>query len=99
MGIRILIIEDDPAIQAGMKEMLALENYEVFVCSDGKEGLDTAMKENPDLILLDISLPSMSGFDVCRKLREKNFRNPIIMLTSRGEQGDKILGLELGAND
>jgi DNA-binding response OmpR family regulator len=99
METRILLIEDDPAIQAGMKDMLDLENYETIVCSDGREGLDTAMKENPDLILLDISLPSMSGFDVCRKLRERNFRNPIIMLTSRGEQVDKILGLELGAND
>jgi DNA-binding response OmpR family regulator len=99
METRILLIEDDPAIQTGMKDMLDLENYETIVCSDGREGLDTAMKENPDLILLDISLPSMSGFDVCRKLRERNFRNPIIMLTSRGEQVDKILGLELGAND
>ena len=99
METRILLIEDDPAIQAGMKDMLDLENYETIVCSDGREGLDTAMKENPDLILLDISLPSMSGFDVCRKLRERNFRNPIIMLTSRGEQVDKVLGLELGAND
>lgn len=99
METRILLIEDDPAIQAGMNDMLDLENYETIVCSDGREGLDTAMKENPDLILLDISLPSMSGFDVCRKLRERNFRNPIIMLTSRGEQVDKILGLELGAND
>lgn len=99
METKILLIEDDPAIQAGMKDMLDLENYVTIVCSDGREGLDTAMKENPDLILLDISLPSMSGFDVCRKLRERNFRNPIIMLTSRGEQVDKVIGLELGAND
>lgn len=99
METKILLIEDDPAIQTGMKEMLELESYSTIVCSDGKEGLETALKENPDLVLLDISLPSMNGFDVCRKLREKSFRNPVIMLTSRGEQIDKILGLELGAND
>jgi DNA-binding response OmpR family regulator len=99
METLILLIEDDPAIQTGLKEMLDLENYKTIVCSDGREGLDTALKENPDLVLLDISLPGMSGFDVCRKLREKNFHNPVIMLTSRSEQMDKILGLELGAND
>lgn len=99
METKILIIEDDPASQAGMKAMLDLENYQTLVSSDGREGFDIAMKESPDLILLDINLPSMSGFDICRKLREKNFRNPIIMLTSKGEQVDKVLGLELGAND
>ncbi len=99
METRILIIEDDPAIQTGMKDMLDLESYKTILCSDGREGLETALKENPDLVLLDISLPSMNGFDVCRKLREKNFHNPIIMLTSRSEQVDKVLGLELGAND
>ena len=99
METRILLIEDDPAIQTGMKELLELENYHVIVCSDGKEGFETALKKNPDLILLDINLPSMNGLNVCRKLREKNFQNPIIMLTSRGEQVDKVLGLELGAND
>lgn len=99
METKILLIEDDPAIQTGIKEMLELESYSTIVCSDGKEGLETALKENPDLVLLDISLPSMNGFDVCRNLREKSFRNPVIMLTSRGEQIDKILGLELGAND
>lgn len=99
MKTKILVIEDDPAIQKGIKELLRLESYDTLLCSDGREGLETAMKENPDLILLDISLPSMNGFDICRKLRERNFRNPVIMLTSRGEQIDKVLGLELGAND
>lgn len=99
MGTTILLIEDDPAIQTGIKEMLDLESYTTIVCSDGEEGLNTALNKNPDLILLDISLPSMNGFDICRKLREKKFTNPVIMLTSRGEQIDKIVGLELGAND
>ncbi|MCB0726765.1 MAG: response regulator [Ignavibacteriae bacterium] len=96
---QILIVEDDPAIQKGLKEMLELENFEVLIASDGKDGYELAMKNIPVLILLDINLPSMSGLEVCRKLRENNFLNPVIMLTSRSEQIDKILGLELGAND
>ena len=99
MGTTILIIEDDPAIQTGIKEMLELESYSVLACSDGEEGLNTALNKSPDLVLLDISLPSMNGFDICRKLREKKFSNPVIMITSRGEQIDKVVGLELGAND
>lgn len=99
MGTTILLIEDDPAIQTGIKEMLEMESYDALVCSDGEEGLETALVKNPDLILLDISLPSMNGFDILRKLREKKFINPVIILTSRGEQIDKIMGLELGAND
>jgi class 3 adenylate cyclase len=99
MKTKILLVEDDPAIRTGIKELLELESYDTFSCSDGKEGYDTALKENPDLLLLDINLPSMSGFDICRKLRGKNFRNPVIILTSRDDQVDKVLGLELGAND
>ena len=99
MGTKILIIEDDPAVQAGIKEMLSSENYNTIVSSNGSDGLKAGLTETPDLILLDINLPLMSGFDVCRKLREKNFLNPIIMLTSKDEQVDKVLGLELGAND
>jgi CheY-like chemotaxis protein len=99
MEAKILLVEDDPAIQMGLKELLKLENYNLLLCSDGKKGLEMALKEFPDLILLDISLPSLSGLEVCRKLRENDFHNPIIMLTSRDEQIDKILGLELGAND
>lgn len=96
---QILIVEDDPAIQKGLQEMLELENFDVLISSDGKEGFDIAMKYTPVLILLDINLPSLSGLEVCRKLRENNYMNPVIILTSRGEQIDKILGLELGAND
>lgn len=99
MKTKILLIEDDPAIRTGLKKLLEIESYNTFSCSDGKEGFDTALRENPDLILLDINLPSMSGLDICRKLRENNFRNPVIMITARGDQIDKVLGLELGAND
>lgn len=96
---QILLVEDDPAIQKGLKAMLELENFDVITSSDGKEGYELAFENLPILVLLDINLPTMSGLEVCRKLRENNFLNPVIMLTSRGEQIDKILGLELGAND
>ena len=95
----ILVIEDDPAILQGLQELLQFENYEVMVSSDGLNGVEKAIQKQPDLILLDINLPSLSGFDVCKKLRERNYVNPVIMLTSRDERIDRIVGLELGAND
>ena len=96
---KILIIEDDPAVLFGLEELFKSENYTVVSISNGKEGLNVAFTGNPDLIILDINLPDISGFDVCRKLRESKFSNPIIMLTSRQDQVDKIVGLEIGADD
>jgi DNA-binding response OmpR family regulator len=96
---RILIIEDDPAISKGLKESLEDEHYHIFTASDGKEGYEMAGKENPDLILLDLMLPTMNGQDICRKLREDGMTVPILMLTSKREETDKVLGLELGADD
>jgi len=96
---KILIIEDDPAIQAGLSEYLILEKFEVSKSYDGKEGYEMALKNFPDLILLDINLPSLNGIDICLKLRQNGFQNPIIMLTSLGDSVDKIVGLEVGAND
>lgn len=96
---KIVIIEDDPAIMMGLQELLKYENYDVLCCQDGKQGFETALHEQPDLIILDINLPSLNGFEVCRKLRQKNFLNPIIILTSRNDQIDRIIGLELGACD
>jgi DNA-binding response OmpR family regulator len=96
---RILIIEDEPAIRLGVEEYLSSHGYAVLKSADGREGFELALKENPDLILLDINLPSLNGIQVCRMLREKSFRKPIIMLTSMAEQVDKIVGLEVGAND
>ena len=96
---KILIIEDDPAILLGLEELFKTENYKVLTSEDGAEGLQIAISQRPDLILLDINLPSLSGFDICRKLREQKYFNPIIMLTSRSEQLDKIVGLEAGADD
>jgi DNA-binding response OmpR family regulator len=96
---RILIIEDDPAIAKGLKESLQDEHYQIFMASDGKEGYEKAGKEKPDLILLDLMLPTMNGQDICRKLREDGVTIPILMLTSKREETDKVLGLELGADD
>jgi DNA-binding response OmpR family regulator len=96
---KILIIEDDPAILMGLEELFKSENYNVITSKDGAEALQIAINQKPDLILLDINLPSLSGFDVCRKLREQKYFNSIIMLTSRSEQLDKIVGLEAGADD
>jgi len=96
---QILLIEDDPAIVIGLEALLKSENYNVADSADGKEGLTKALETIPDLILLDINLPSLSGFDVCRMLRENKFSNPIIMLTSHSDQIDKVVGLEIGADD
>jgi DNA-binding response OmpR family regulator len=96
---KILIIEDDPAIQLGLNKLLNEAGFNVTSESDGMKGLDTARKDDPDIILLDIGLPSLNGLDVCRKLREEKYRGSIIMLTSKGEQVDKIVGLEIGADD
>ena len=96
---RILIIEDDPAIQKGLKESLEEEHFQVIAVSDGEEGYHLAQKDQPDLLLLDLMLPGMNGQDICLKLRAKNITIPIIMLTSKKEEIDKILGLEIGADD
>ncbi|RKY93263.1 MAG: DNA-binding response regulator, partial [Ignavibacteriae bacterium] len=80
---KILLIEDDPAILLGLEELFKSENYKVITSKDGAKGLQIAITQGPDLILLDINLPSLSGFDICRKLREQKYFNPIIMLTSR----------------
>lgn len=96
---RILIIEDDPAIMIGMEQLFSSENYLVLKSERGDSGLNLALKEFPDLIILDINLPNLNGIDVCKKLRENNFNNPIIIVTSKSEQIDKVIGLEIGADD
>ena len=95
----ILIIEDDPAILLGLEELFKSEHYTVVTSSDGIEGLNAAQSGKPDLVLLDINLPGLNGLDVCRKLRESKFANPIIILTSRSDLADKVVGLEIGADD
>ncbi len=98
MSKKILVVDDEKAIVDILKFNLIREGYEVFCAYDGVLGYETAIKENPDLILLDVMLPGMDGFEVCKKIRAvKN--TPIIMLTARTEEIDKVLGLELGADD
>jgi len=99
MKEKILIIEDEADLVKGLKLNLADEGYEVSWASDGREGLRKALEEAPDLIILDIMLPKMSGLDVCRELRQKNIGIPIIMLTAKGGEIDKVVGLEVGADD
>jgi len=96
---RILIIEDEPDLLRGLELNLKAEGYAVLTASRGDTGLDQALRERPELILLDIMLPGMSGLDVCRELRGKGFDAPIIMLTARAEELDRVLGLEIGADD
>lgn len=98
MGKKILIIEDEKNIVDIIKHNLRKEGYSIMEAYDGEQGLELGLKENPDLILLDIMLPKMDGFEVCKKLRQ-SVNTPIIMLTAREEEVDKVLGLELGADD
>lgn len=96
---RILIIEDDPAIAKGLEAALREESYETVTATDGEKGLSLAKKENVDLIILDIMLPKKNGHEVCRELRAAGNNTPILMLTSKKQEVDKVLGLELGADD
>lgn len=96
---RILIIEDEPVMQMGLRDNLELESYLVDSANDGAEGLEK-LKSNPyDLVLLDIMLPKLSGLDVCKSARAAGIHTPIILLTAKGEEIDKVIGLELGADD
>jgi len=96
---RILVVEDEPYIALGLKSDLALEGYEVDVARDGESALERVRKEPFDLILLDVMLPGKDGFAVCRELRHDGVRTPIIMLTAKTQEAEKVLGLELGADD
>jgi len=96
---RILIVEDEPAMVAGLRDNFEYEGYEVISATDGVQGLDRALSENPDLVVLDVMMPRMSGLDVCKQLKIKQPSLPIIMLTARGQEIDKVVGLELGADD
>lgn len=96
---RILIIEDEPDMRRGIQDNLEFENFETVGTANGQEGLRLALKESFDLILLDLMLPGMDGTEVCQKLKEAGSTTPIIMLTARGSEEDKVAGLELGADD
>ncbi len=99
MAEKILVVEDDRAILDGLGAALAAEGYEVECVPDGRTGLDRARAGAPSLLILDIMLPGMSGFEVAKKLRDEGRALPIILLTARSEEDDRVLGLELGADD
>jgi DNA-binding response OmpR family regulator len=96
---RILIVEDEPRMVSGLRDNFEYEGYIVSTAYDGVEGLERALTESPDLIVLDVMMPRMSGLDVCKQLKAKRPSLPIIMLTARGQEVDKVVGLELGADD
>jgi DNA-binding response OmpR family regulator len=96
---KVLIIEDEPNMVIGLRDTCEYEGYEVSVARNGKEGLEKAATDKPDIILLDVMLPVMSGLDVCRNLRKRGIETPIIMLTARSQETDKVVGLEVGADD
>ena len=95
----ILVIEDDPAILRGLADNLKYESYEVLTANNGEAGLAAIRQSKPDLLILDLMLPKLSGYEVCRKLRAEGNALPILMLTARGEEADRVLGLDLGADD
>ena len=95
----ILVVEDDRSILRGLKDNLELESHHVITAMDGESGYRLVTEEKPDLILLDLMLPKMSGYELCRKLREIGLTTPILMLTARGEEADCVLGLDIGADD
>ena len=99
MGKTILIVEDEQNIVDILSFNLTREGYDTMEAYDGPTGLQLALEHNPDLILLDLMLPGMSGFDVCREVRQSGSSTPILMRTAREEEADKVLGLELGADD
>ena len=96
---RILVIEDEPSIASGLEDDLKLEGYEVEVLSDGETASRRAREQSFDLIILDVMLPHKDGFEVCRELRRAGLRTPVILLTAKTQESDKVLGLELGADD
>jgi DNA-binding response OmpR family regulator len=96
---KILVVEDEPNMVVGLRDNFEFEGYEVITARDGVEGLQLALEESPDLVVLDVMMPRMSGLEVCKQLRAKRASLPIIMLTARGQEVDKVVGLELGADD
>jgi len=99
MKTKILIVEDDPHILLGLEEVLKSEGYESASCNRGDEAIAAVAKFQPALIVLDVMLPGLSGYDICKQLRGKKISTPILMLTAKGQELDKVVGLDLGADD
>ena len=99
MMTKVLVVEDDPAMAVALRDGFDYEGYQVSVAKDGAAGLSAATEDNWDIVILDVMLPKMSGLDVCKQLRNDGNQVPIILLTARGQEIDKVLGLKLGADD
>ena len=99
MKTKILVVEDDPHILLGLEEVLKSEGYEVASCNRGDHAIDCVAKHKPGLIILDVMLPGLSGYDICKQLRSRKIPAPILMLTAKGQEIDKVVGLDLGADD
>jgi DNA-binding response OmpR family regulator len=99
VSAKILVVEDDPALREGLRDALSAEGYRVEAVDDGERALDRLFGAHLDLVLLDVSLPKRNGFDICREVRARGLQVPIVFLTVRGEEVDRVLGLELGADD
>src|SRR3954470_12572878 len=99
MKTKILIIEDDPHILLGLEEVLKGDGFEVNLCNRGDRAVDALMRHRPALLVLDVMLPGLSGYDICKQIRAKKISTPILMLTAKGQELDKVVGLDLGADD
>ena len=99
MKTKILIVEDDPHILLGLEEVLKSDGFEVAACSRGDQAVEAASRHRPALIVLDVMLPGKSGYDICKELRGRKVATPILMLTAKGQEIDKVVGLDLGADD
>jgi two-component system, OmpR family, alkaline phosphatase synthesis response regulator PhoP len=99
MTTRILIVEDDASIRLGLQRSLGFEGYSIDIARDGEEAIEKAFDKKPDLMLLDLMLPKLNGFEVCKTVRKYDPGIPIVILSAKGDEGDKVLGLELGADD
>ena len=99
MKTKILIVEDDPHILLGLQEVLQSDGFDVAVSSRGDQALEAFAKHQPGLLLLDVMLPGLSGYDICKQLRARKATTPILMLTAKGQELDKVVGLDLGADD
>jgi DNA-binding response OmpR family regulator len=96
---RILIVDDEPAILRGLSDNLKRELHDVFTAADGETGYRLVKEKKPDLVILDLMLPKLSGYEVCRQMRSEGITTPILMLTARGEETDRVVGLDMGADD
>lgn len=99
MREKILIVEDDPTLLRGLKDNFDFEGYRVSTAADGEKGIELALSDPPDLVVLDLMLPRVNGYEVCRSLRERGVDIPILMLTAKGEETDIVLGFKIGADD